>query len=95
MLRTLAYQATPSFKAPLRSLAMWSTGSALLAPGVTVSISDEVQLVVGGFIGLGERPDESKCRLARSGTGFPIQESFNTAWASMTSLGLSVSAYVK
>ena len=28
----------------------------LLSPSLSLSVSDEVQLVAGGFIGLGERP---------------------------------------
>ena len=53
---TVSYQATPLVAASASVIGNLTDGSALIAPNVAVSISDEVQLVCGGFAGLGERP---------------------------------------
>ena len=95
---TLAYQATPLIQSTATLIGNVVDGSALLAPGVTVSVSDEVQLVVGGFVGLGERPDELQVTdLLDPVTGFPIQgESFNTALGVNDEFGFyPSSAYVQ
>ena len=55
---TLGQEITPLIQGSLAVIANVAEPSALVAPGITVSVSDEVQLAVGGFAGVGERPDE-------------------------------------
>lgn len=59
---TLGQEITPLIQSNLSVVANLSDPSALVAPGVSVSVSDEVQLVVGGFAGAGERPDDEEVR---------------------------------
>ncbi|MGB0637759.1 MAG: hypothetical protein ACPGTU_00400 [Myxococcota bacterium] len=78
---SVSYQVTPLVQGTASFIGNLLDSSALFAPGVNVSISDEVQLVMGGFMGLGERPDElSLTDLIDPGTGFPLQgEALNSA----------------
>ena len=95
---TVAYQVTPLVQTTTMLIGNVMDGSALLAPGVTVSVSDEVQLVVGGFVGLGERPDEVQVSdLLDPSTGFPVQgESLNAALGVNDEFGFyPSSAYVQ
>lgn len=55
---SLGQEITPLIQSSLAVIANVAEPSALVAPGITVSVSDEVQLAVGGFAGVGERPDE-------------------------------------
>ena len=54
----LGQEITPLIQSNLAVIANVVEPSALVAPGITVSVSDEVQLALGGFAGVGERPDE-------------------------------------
>lgn len=70
---SVSYQVTPLILGTVAVIANAADGSALLAPNAAVSVSDEVQIVVGGFTGLGRRPaavDQSD--LVDSETGFPL-----------------------
>ena len=55
---SLGQEITPLIQSNLAVIANVTEPSALVAPGISVSVSDEVQLAVGGFAGVGERPDE-------------------------------------
>ena len=49
---------TPLVSGTLSSTVNLGDGSAFLGPSVSISVSDDVQAVLGGFLGLGERPPE-------------------------------------
>lgn len=53
---TLGYQVTPLILGTVAVIGNALDGSALVAPSAVVSVSDEVQLVMGGFMGRGDRP---------------------------------------
>lgn len=53
---SLGYQFTPLILGTVAVIGNALDGSALVAPNAVVSVSDEVQLVMGGFIGRGDRP---------------------------------------
>lgn len=55
---SLGQEITPLLQGSLAVIANVAEPSALIAPGISVSISDEVQLAAGGFAGVGARPDE-------------------------------------
>jgi len=78
---SLSYQVTPLIQGSASLIGNLMDASALFAPGLTVSVSDEVQLVMGGFMGVGERPDEPALTdLVDPSTGFPLQgEALNSA----------------
>jgi hypothetical protein len=78
---SVSYQVTPLVQGSASLIGNFFDTSALFAPGINVSISDEVQLVMGGFMGLGERPDElSLIDLVDPSTGFPLQgQALNSA----------------
>ncbi len=71
---SVSYQVTPLVQGSASLIGNLVDASALFAPGLNVSVSDEVQLVMGGFISLGDRPDElSVTDLVDPSTGFPLQ----------------------
>lgn len=53
---SVSYQLTPLILGTVAVIGNASDGSALVAPNASISVSDEVQIVVGGFMGRGERP---------------------------------------
>ena len=86
----LAYQLTPLVMANASWIGNLQDGSGLLAPGLTVSVSDEVQMVTGGFVGLGARPDEpSAIDLLDPNTGMPLQgDALNAALGVNSEFGM-------
>ena len=87
---SVSYELGPLVQANTTWLANLVDGSALLVPGVTFSVSDEVQVVVGGFMGLGERPDEVDIlNLIDAETGLPLgREERNSALGVNDEFGL-------
>ena len=89
---TLGQEITPLIQGTLAVVANLADPSALVAPGVNVSVSDEVQLVVGGFTGVGERPDDDEIQ----GMLFMDEEELNQALGLNSEFGFyPASAYVQ
>ena len=87
---SILYQLTPLMEASTTIIANMLDSSALLAPGLIVSVSDEVELVVGGFIGVGQRPDDiSLVDILDPQTGFPLQgDALNSSLGVNSEFGL-------
>ena len=79
--RTYASVAWTQELGPLLTTTLASTvniedGSAFLSPTGSYSISDDVQAIFGGFIGLGERPDSPDINELLSGEVFEVNSEF-------------------
>ena len=94
----VSQQITPLVMATASAIANLGDGSALVAPNATVSVSDEVQLVVGGFVGLGDRPAVVDAMdLLDPETGLPLPtETLNQSLGIRSEFGMYPSnAYVQ
>jgi hypothetical protein len=95
---SVGQEITPLVQASLAVIANVMDPSAMVAPNVSVSVSDEVALILGGFGGLGRRPEEVALEdLFDPEAGGPLEgEALNAALGVQSEFGFyPSSAYVQ